>query len=340
MKRRSVTLLLLTLVTLLLGAANVQAQDDVYFVNSGQLMRWASGGAGARGRPYRITFPAGMPRIGSIAINSRSIAYVNSGLDGDIYKTDGLTATRVYSHRGQVRQLAFGSSDDVLFFSVVETPQAPNPLADGQIYAVNLVTGRVEPRFTIAQSTVDGTWWGTFTVDRDRVYIGTFSGGIYELRGGVPALVYRNTGDQIYGLTAEVNSFFYTTGGADVYRLRRLRDRELALNVAGSQLTHVSYAPFPSSEGEPCELIVQLTGAEPGLINLFSPVVRGPNLHWLSPDLAPHGGRVATGRFRYFVLRGTYWVSMDTRGDIARAPRPREQQVDCTGARRETSFSF
>lgn len=344
MRPRSIPLPLLTVLTVLLAAESVSAQgDDIYFVNAGQVLRWPSQGSGpSRPSPHQIRFPAGAPRIGSIAINGRSVAFVNSGLDGDIYKTDGVSATRVYTHSGPVRQLAFGSSDDILFFSVVETPQAPNPPADGQIYALDLPTGRAELRFTIRQSTVDGAWRGTFTVNGTRVYVGTFNGGIYELRSAAaPGLAYRNAGDQVHGLTAEASPFLYTTGGAEVYRVRRLQDRSIALRVPGGQLTHVSYAPFPSSEGEPCELTVQLTGAAPGLMNLFTPVVRGPNLHWLSPDLAPHGGRVATGRFRYFVVRGTYWVSMDSKAaDMPKTPRPGEQRVECTGARGDASFRF
>jgi hypothetical protein len=246
-------------------------------------------------------------------------------------------------HGGQVRQLAFGRSDDILFFSVVPTPQGNSALPDGQLYALNLSTGQAVLRHTIAQSTVDGAWWGALTVDpEDRILLGTFSGGIYEMRSGRPALAYREVGNKIYGLTMELNALFYTTGGSQVYKLRNFRDRQLILDIPGGKLTHVSYASLPlsSEPQEPCELIVNLTGGDPGLMNLFSPALRGPNLHWISADVTGNGGRVAPGRFRYFVGRGSYWVRMDTRGDIGRAPRPREHKVACTGARAEVSFQF
>jgi hypothetical protein len=346
MKARVITLLTLALLTVLLAASSVRAQgDDVYFINSGQLWRWPAGGTRDQKPPQRITLSPSLPSIGSIVVNSRSIAFMTTGLDGNIYRTDGETATRIHTHSGQVRQLAFGSSDDILFFSAVETPQSPNPPADGQIFALDLTTQRAEPRFTVQQSTVESAWLGAFTIDANRqirVYVGTSTGAVYELRGTQPpGLFFRHPGEPVHSLMAwDGAPYLYTTGGAEVYRMRFLGERALALSQPGGRLTSISYAPFPSSQGEPCELMIQLTGAEPGLISLYSPVVRGPNLHWQSPDLAPHGGRVANGKFRYFVLRGTYWVSMDTKADSPRSPRPSKQKVECTGAGSEVSFSF
>jgi hypothetical protein len=155
-------------------------------------------------------------------------------------------------------------------------------------------------------------------------------------------LVYRAAGNQIHGLTQEVNDFFYTTGGPQVFRLRNFRDLQLAITVPSGALDAISYAPLPLSEEvnkPPCELRVSLTG-DPGQVSLFSPVLWGPNLHWLSPDVSGNGGRIAPGAFRYFVLGGTYWVSMDTKADTTRSPQPREQRVECTGLRAEASFHF
>jgi hypothetical protein len=166
-------------------------------------------------------------------------------------------------------------------------------------------------------------------------------GGIYELRNGRPAQIYRNAADRISALTIAVNDLLYVTGGAEVYRLKQMRDREVILTVEGGRLTDISYAAFPSSEGEPCELTVELTGSNAGAISLFEPAISGPNLRWLTPDLGPHGGRIGPGRFRYFVLQGTYWVRMDTKADYpGTAPRPAIRQVNCTVSQAHAAFSF
>jgi len=239
------TLLLLILSSILFGIVAAQAQDDVYFVNSGQLLRWESSQRRGGFLPQPVPSPAGMRYIASIAINRPGMAFVNTGVDGAIYRNDGRFTTHVYLHDGQVRNLAFGSSDDNLFFSVVPTPSSPPyALSDGQICVLNLRTKRVDLRYTIAQSTVDSGWWGAFTVTPDdRIFLGTSTGGIYELRNGTPLLVYHNPGDQVQCLASELNEILFTTGGSEVYRLRNNQNRQLVFELPGGKLTHVSFAP-------------------------------------------------------------------------------------------------
>ncbi len=118
---------LLTLFTVPLGAGTAVAQDDLYFVNSGTLLRWVSRMGRRDLPPQHLPLPTDLSRIASIAVSRRNVAYVNSGLDGVIYRTDGQTITPVYDHHDQVRQLAFGPSNNILYFSVVPTPQASSP---------------------------------------------------------------------------------------------------------------------------------------------------------------------------------------------------------------------
>src|SRR5262249_25089138 len=137
--------------------------------------------------------------------------------------------------------------------------------------------------------------------------------------------------------------FFYTTGGPQVFRLRNFRSPQLAITVPGGVLEAVSYAALPPSEEanvlQPCELTITLTG-DAGRVSLFSPVLQGPNVHWLSPDESGNGGRVGQGAFRYFVVKGTYWIRMATKADTNVSPQPREQRVECTGARANAAFHF
>ena len=343
MNSRPATLLLLALLGVLCAAVTTRAQDDFYFVNDGRLFRQQMVHR-ISGPPPRALPPLPvMPRVASIAINQSGVAYVNTGVDGAIYRTDGLTATRVYLHEGQVRQLAFGVSKDILYFSEVSTPIDKGVVPDGQIYALNLSTLRAERQNTIAQSTVDGNWWGAFTVDPSvgRILLGTFSGGIYELRGGLPVLFYRHAGVQIYGLGTENYNLYYATGGSRVYKLGRARIREVLLNLPGGRLTHVSYALFPLGK-DVCELVANITGSGPDAryVDLFFPTLRGPNLYWVTWDTTRSSRRVRSGSFAYDVPRGIYWVRMDIRGTIAERLRIPEQTVDCTGARAEVSFRF
>jgi hypothetical protein len=336
--------LLLALTAGLPGAGSVKAQDDVYIVASEKLFRWPSREGLRDLPPQRLAPLAGLTQIGSIAVNRLSAAYVNSGLDGAIHRTDGQAITLVHQSSAQVRQLAFGRSNEVLFFSTLNTPQSGGGLSDGAIHALNLVTGQAEVRHVVQQSTVDGRWWGAFTVDLDdRIFLGTFAGGIYELRNGTAQLVYRGPGHRIHSLAWGVNDLYYATGSSELYRMENFRNPEPAVELPGERVTHVSYAWFPLSDEintEPCELRVSVTGADPALIAAYFPVLRGRNLRWIGTDTEASGGPIASGAFRYFVARGTYWVSMDTKADISAAPTPREVQVDCTTNKAEASFRF
>src|SRR5262249_50746547 len=106
--------LFLTLFIVPLGAGTAVAQDDLYFVNSGQLPGPVAGSIQPPQHLPLPTLPTGRSGIASIAVSSRSVAYVNSGFDGFIYHTDGQSITPVYDRQAHVRQLAFGPSNSIL----------------------------------------------------------------------------------------------------------------------------------------------------------------------------------------------------------------------------------
>jgi hypothetical protein len=314
----------------------VQAQDDVYLVSGGQVFRWASQNGKRDLPPQRVQLPAELATVASFAVNRRSVAYATTGGDGRIFQTNGETARVVYQHAVPVSQVAFGRSNDILFFSVVVRPQP-----EGEIYTLNLTNRTVAKHATVTQAAIGGDWAGAFTVDLDdRVFLGTPAGRMYELRAAGPALVYERAGDAIQGLSTQID-VFYATGGAELFQLRDFRTRSVALTRPASTWSHVSYHALPLSDeiqGDPCELFIQLTGTDAALINLFAPVIRGPNLNWAPTPMEGNGGRSGTGIFRYFVQKGTYWVRLDTRADVPVAPQPREQRVQCQGTRAAASF--
>ena len=89
---------LLTLLSILIPVCS-HAQDQIYLVtDSGQVLRWdmtSLAGSPGQGPPQRLPPVPGIGGIGSIAVDRRSVAYVNTGVDGDIYRTDGRQVTRV-----------------------------------------------------------------------------------------------------------------------------------------------------------------------------------------------------------------------------------------------------
>ena len=285
------------------------------------------------GVPSEVRLPPALANIASVAVNRRSVAYAATG-DGRIFRTNGQDATVVYTHASPVSHLGFGRSNDVLFFSVVTQP-------GGEIYALHLPDRRVERRVAVTNAEV-GEWAGAFGVDLDdRMFVGTPAGRIYELRTGGPALIFERAGDAIRGLGFEVNGLLYVTGSGDLYMLRDLKTRTVLLTRPSASWSYVSYQMLPLSDeiqGDPCELFVQITGTDAGLINLFAPVIHGPNLNWTRAPVEGNGGRSGAGIFRYFVQKGTYWVRLDTRADVSVTPQPREQRVACQGTRAAASF--
>ncbi len=323
------------------SVVTIHAQDDVYLVNRGHLMRWGLDPNTLKRlpMPLRVPMPIELATIASFAVNRRNEAYAATGRDGQIFQTDGKTAKSVYQQSDAIAQIAFGRSNDVLYFSVATS----SPTTGGGLYTLNLRDSRVERRATISPEAVGGTWTGTFTVDlSDRVYLATSTGRVYELLDAGPVLRYENTADNIVGLSFEPNALLYATGGAQVYELKNLTARTVILNLAASAWSHISYHSLPFSEetsGAACELTVSVTGDASGVDQLF-PIIRGPNLSWVPASVEGNGGKTGRGLFRYFVMKGIYWVRMDMKGDTGKSARPSEQRVDCTGTAGRAAFTY
>lgn len=265
----------------------------------------------------------------SIAVNLRWQAYYVSGLDGRIMFTDGRTDRIAYNHSGPIREVAFGASSDVLYFSEVAPPAAGSGPPAGKIFALNLATNTPRLLHTIDQAALGGTWWGRMTVaEVDRIYLATMGppGQIFELRGGSPLLLHSVESEQILGLGHDGNYLTFTTGTSVIRQLRGPGNVRVVADVPNRRFQHLTFAPFylGGQQQDPCVLRVDIRrdSAEE-----FVPIVNGPYLLWQSVDPA-NGGRVGPGQYRYFLLPGTYRVQTDSRVS-QRSVQPPEYMVDC-----------
>lgn len=316
------------------------AGSDLYVVDA----------AGDTNAVVRLTWKTGWSHAGtvlrsrnaaSVAVSSTWQAYYVTGLDGNVVFTDGRTDHVAYRHPGQIREVAFGRSSDVLYFSELATPVAGSGLPSGKIFALNLATSTARLLHTIDQDAVGGSWWGRMTVDEDdRIYLATMGppGQLFDLRDGSPMLLHRVESERILGLGHDGNHLNFTTGSSMIHQLRGPGTVRVVADVPNGRFQHLTFAPFylGGQQASPCDLRVDIRGDPQGL---FFPIVNGPNLIWQSVDPA-HGGRVGPGQFRYSVLPGTYWVRTDTRGDIGRAPRPREHRIDCRSGQVRVRFEL
>jgi hypothetical protein len=254
--------------------------------------------------------------------------------------TDGRTDHIAYDHSGQIREVAFGASSDVLYFSEVAPPAAGSGPPAGKIFALNLASKTARLLHTIDQTAIGGTWWGRMTVaEVDRIYFATMGppGQIFELRGGSPLLLHSVESEQILGLGHDGNYLTFTTGTSVIRQLRGPGNVRVMADVPNRRFQHLTFAPFYLS-GQPansCDLQVDIRGDPQGL---FFPTINGPNLVWQSVDPA-NGGRVGPGQYRYFLLPGTYWVHTDSRVS-GRSARPPEHTVDCRGGQANVRFEL
>ena len=358
MKFTAWTLLFTIYLSIAGGMLTTHAQDDVYLISKGQLMRWGLDMKTLKRLPMalRVPMPAELATLASFAVNRRNEAYAVTGRDGQIFQTDGQTAKSVYKHTDTIAQIAFGRSNDLLYFSVAkptvtreeitaarERGEPLNSLVGGHLYTLNLRDSQIARRATISHAAVGGSWTGAFTVDSsDRVYLATPAGRVYEIRRGSPAIQFESAAHNIQGLSFEGNTLLYVAGGPEVHALKNLTDRSAVLNSPTAAWSHVSYHSLPLSDetsGAPCKLTVSATGEASGVDQLF-PIIRGPNLSWVPTAVEGNGGRTGRGLFSYVVPKGIYWVRMDMKGDTGKSAKPSERRVDCTGESATAEFTY
>lgn len=279
--------------------------------------------------------PAGLPHLASIAFTSDGQAFIVSGMDGNIYKLvanlrGGHDEEHVYEHSGQVRHVGFGRDVEVLYFSVVPTPQSSLSRPDGQIYSLNLRTRVARLFYTVRQQDVGFDWSGTFAMDGNTVYLSSNNPPtIYKVEDSSPRPVYQSQ-DKIGAMTfARPSDLYYTNGGSRVFRLQNFRQHSMVREASGRELKGLAFAPH-LSRGQ-CFVSGTIRGPAESL-GLFHPVVVGPH-HGLSRGDWAAGARVAPdGRFRINNLpKGKYWLRLDTRGDTWLSPVPAVRTFTCDG---------
>ena len=100
----------------------IHAQEDVYLINRGQLMRW---GLDMKTRkrlpmPLRVPMPAELATIASFAVNRRNEAVCRYRTRRSHLSDRREAAKRVYQHSEPIAQIAFGRSNDLLYFSIAK----------------------------------------------------------------------------------------------------------------------------------------------------------------------------------------------------------------------------
>lgn len=192
-----------------------------------------------------------VPRVGSVAISPRGEVFYCSGLDGVIYKLDGGRPVVVHQHGPPVRDLAFGSQNDILFFSVVRTPQNGEALADGEIFRKNVRTGDYGRVGVVHQTDVGGNWWGSMTVHRGQLYIATMgrTSRIFRQRTTGWETMMETSSLVIQGIDFENGGDLYLVAGTGtIHRSTNLRDIENVNESRVSRFADLALEPEAAAD--------------------------------------------------------------------------------------------
>ncbi|MFN0020627.1 MAG: hypothetical protein ACKVP0_20405 [Pirellulaceae bacterium] len=192
-----------------------------------------------------------VPRIGSVAISPRGEVFYCSGLDGLIYKLEGGRPIVVHHHGPPVRDLGFGSQPDILFFSVVRTPQNGEPLTDGEIYRKNVRTGDYGRLGVVRQDEVGGNWWGSLAVHRGQLYISTMGRTSRILRQRTTGweTLMEASSHVIQGIDFENGGDLYFVAGTGmIHRSTNLRDIENVTESRDSRFVDLALEPEGASD--------------------------------------------------------------------------------------------
>jgi len=182
-------------------------------------------------------------RIGSIAIDNGQHYFYCSGLDGCVFEYNGKDELRTIDVRGQVRHVALDRQANILYYSIVETPQDGQALADGVIGAYDLNTHRPTKTFRIAQADLKGEFYGAIAAGNGQLYLATDS-VVYSYNRGNWGEVFRSGGDVIRGLAvAPWGQTYFVDGAQGVFAFEKNGAATKVSTLNTTSLTHIAWLP-------------------------------------------------------------------------------------------------
>lgn len=162
------------------------------------------------------TWPRTVAKVAQVAVGPDGKVFFCSGLDGSLmHILDKGIETQAFEIEGQIRDLACTGELNVVYFSVVATPQNGEPLADGQLFRCDLAKGELTQIATIGQADLGGNWWGLFTIRNGVIYLATVDSPsrIFMLTENGPQQVFASNPLRITGLTVGPNGDFWLASG-------------------------------------------------------------------------------------------------------------------------------
>jgi len=214
------------------------------------------------GRPGPFLWPIYFRNSGNvhaIAFAGYGPAYFTDANRFDIYKTDGVSEDRVFTHSTYVRDLAFDSRGR-LYFS-----EASGARENGVIYNLNPHTGRITRFMIVPLNEVGGSWAGHFAFDSsDRLFISSGNrtpASIYEYVSG--HFRQRFTHDEpITGFTfVNDQTLYFTNYRQKLYELRNFRNHSVKHEERSAEgLNDVALVRVP--DGGICQLSGRVSGGE------------------------------------------------------------------------------
>ncbi len=139
----------------------------------------------------------------------------------DIYKSDGNSETKIYTHTTYVRDIAIDKQGRIYF------SESTGASRDGVIYALDLASKTASPYVTVSLQQVGGFWAGNFAFDPNgKLYISNGNqvpAAIYEFNGAVFSKRYDFQGS-IQGFTfANTSTLYFTSNYNSVYKLENFQ---------------------------------------------------------------------------------------------------------------------
>ena len=256
MVRCSSRAIVATLATL--GAAATTFGDGFWFADHRAMpgIVMSSDGSNAPREVFRrasnITNGASdsVPKIGCVAPGKMlGQVFFASGLDRYIFRADGGRQVLAHTHSAQVRDLAFGDNPDLLYYSVVPTPQNGEPVPNGEIFSYHVKTKEQKLVWQINQADLPAAWWGAFAARGNRFYLATFDPPTQILEwssdGAKPVL--QANGLSAIGLDiAENGDFYLAASDGKVYLVRAGEEPQVAFESPGRKLSDVAISRFSS----------------------------------------------------------------------------------------------